>query len=48
MAKATGYTHKLKILGKGSDIRIYGTQGKNGHFFFDKLSKHKSKHKCVI
>ncbi len=35
-----GYTHKLKILGKGTDIRIYGTQGKNGHFFFDKLGKH--------
>lgn len=33
-----GYTHKLKILGKGaSHNRIYGTQGKNGHFYFDKL-----------
>jgi len=39
-AKATGYTHKLKILGKGGDIRIYGTQSKNGHFFFNKIGKH--------
>ncbi len=38
--KYPGYTHKLKILGKGSDIRIYGTQGKNGHFFFNKVGKH--------
>jgi len=35
-----GYTYKLKILGKGGDIRIYGNRGSNGHFLFDKLGSH--------
>jgi len=38
--KKTGYTYKLKILGKGGDIRIYGNRGSNGHFLFDKLGSH--------
>jgi hypothetical protein len=39
-ASSTGYTHKLKILGSGGDLRIYGTQGQNGHIFFDRLMGH--------
>jgi hypothetical protein len=39
-AKATGYTHKLKILGKGGDTRIYGNMQKNGHIVYDKVSGH--------
>ena len=39
-AKATSYTHKLKILGKGGDLRIYGTMGKNGHIIFSKVMRH--------
>ena len=39
-AKATGYTHKVKILGKGGDLRIYGNQEKNGHVVFDKVMGH--------
>lgn len=38
--KATGYTHKVKILGKGGDLRIYGNQQKNGHVVFDKVMGH--------
>lgn len=29
-AVQTGFSHKIKILGKGGDLRIYGNQGKNG------------------
>ncbi|PIT56275.1 hypothetical protein BHC49_04740 [Snodgrassella alvi] len=36
----SGYSHKLKILGKGGDIRIYGKQQSNGHIIFDKLEGH--------
>ena len=39
-AKRTGYTHKLKILGKGGDIRLYGTQDKQGHIIFDTAQRH--------
>lgn len=39
-AKSTGYQYKLKILGKGGDIRIYGNPNKNGHIVFDKIGKH--------
>ncbi|MBV6644934.1 MAG: hypothetical protein KI790_05775 [Cyclobacteriaceae bacterium] len=35
-----GYTHKLKILGKGGDLRIYGKQLDNGHIVFDRLTGH--------
>ena len=35
-----GYTHKLKILGKGGDIRIYGKEQPNGHIIFDKIQCH--------
>ena len=35
-----GYTHKLKILGKGGDLRIYGKMGDNGHIVFDKIMGH--------
>ncbi len=35
-----GYTHKLKILGKGGDLRIYGRMGDNGHIVFDKIMGH--------
>lgn len=35
-----GYTHKLKILGKGGDKRIYGKMGENGHIVFDKVLGH--------
>lgn len=31
------YTHKLKILGQGGDIRIYGKQQDNGHIIYDKI-----------
>ena len=39
-AAATGFTHKLKILGKGGDLRIYGNQGNNGHIIFEKVTGH--------
>lgn len=39
-AIGAGYTHKLKILGKGGDLRIYGKQLPNGQFLFDKLLTH--------
>lgn len=39
-AQATGYTHKVKILGKGGDLRIYGNEEKNGHIVFDKVMGH--------
>ncbi len=39
-AAQTGYTYKIKILGKGGDIRIYGNAQKNGHIFFDKVMGH--------
>lgn len=35
-----GYTHKLKILGQGGDIRIYGKQQANGHIIYDKIARH--------
>ncbi len=35
-----GYTHKLKILGQGGDIRIYGKQQDNGHIVYDKIVRH--------
>lgn len=35
-----GYTHKIKILGKGGDIRIFGKQQANGHIIFDKIGRH--------
>jgi len=42
LKKYPGYTHKLKIKGKGaSHFRVYGTQGKNGHFFFDLIKNTK-------
>lgn len=34
------YTHKLKILGKGGDLRIYGTMQENGHIVFEHLTGH--------
>ncbi|MFV8344428.1 hypothetical protein [Flavobacterium sp. XS2P39] len=39
-AVGAGYTHKIKILGKGGDLRLYGKQLPNGHFVFDKLLRH--------
>jgi RHS repeat-associated protein len=39
-AAETGYQFKLKILGKGGDIRIYGNALPNGHIIFDKVMKH--------
>ncbi len=39
-AAKTGFTHKIKILGKGGDLRIYGNQGNNGHIFFEKAMGH--------
>jgi len=39
-AKATGYTYKIKILGKGGDYRIYGNQISNNHILFDKVIFH--------
>lgn len=39
-AAATGYQYKVKILGKGGDIRIYGNAMENGHILFDKIIKH--------
>ena len=39
-AKATGYAYKIKILGKGGDIRIYGNANAKGHIFFEKISGH--------
>lgn len=39
-AKATGFTHKLKMKGaKSEDLRIYGNA--NGHIFFEKAMGHK-------
>ena len=35
-----GYRYKIKILGKGGDIRIYGKSMENGHIFFDKMQTH--------
>ena len=35
-----GYRYKIKILGKGGDIRIYGKSMENGHNFFDKKQTH--------
>nr|WP_312923034.1 RHS repeat-associated core domain-containing protein [Empedobacter brevis] len=39
-AKSTRYTYKIKILGKGGDIRIYGNANTNGHIVFDKIIRH--------
>jgi hypothetical protein len=39
-AAQTGYQFKIKILGKGGDIRIYGNPMSNGHVFFDKIMRH--------
>ncbi|RYD97758.1 MAG: RHS repeat-associated core domain-containing protein [Sphingobacteriales bacterium] len=39
-AVTTGFTHKIKILGKGGDIRIYGNQSENGHIFFEFIKRH--------
>jgi hypothetical protein len=39
-AKATGYAYKIKILGKGGDIRIYGNESSPGHIVFDKVIRH--------
>lgn len=38
--KETGYQYKVKILGKGGDIRIYGNPLPNGHIYFDKIGGH--------
>lgn len=38
-AKSTGYTYRIKILGKGGDIRIYGNANGNGHIVFDKVMR---------
>ncbi|KMQ67508.1 hypothetical protein ACM39_13815 [Chryseobacterium sp. FH2] len=37
-AAQTGYQYKVKILGKGGDIRIYGNP--NGHIVFEKVMGH--------
>ena len=34
------YSYKLKILGKGGDLRIYGNQLDNGHFVFSHITGH--------
>jgi hypothetical protein len=39
-ATKTGYQYKVKILGKGGDIRIYGNRMANGHIYFDKIGGH--------
>jgi RHS repeat-associated protein len=39
-AAETGYQYKIKILGKGGDIRIYGNPLPNGHIIFDSIIKH--------
>lgn len=39
-AAQTGYQYKIKILGKGGDIRIYGNPQANGHIVFDKIMGH--------
>jgi uncharacterized protein RhaS with RHS repeats len=39
-AKSTGYSYKIKILGKGGDIRIYGNPNADGHIIFDKVIGH--------
>ncbi|GAB3909936.1 DUF6443 domain-containing protein [Mucilaginibacter boryungensis] len=39
-AAETGYKFKIKILGKGGDIRIYGNPMENGHILFDKIMRH--------
>ncbi len=39
-AKKTGYSYKIKILGKGGDTRIYGNPDNTGHIIFDKKMGH--------
>jgi RHS repeat-associated protein len=39
-AAQTGYQYKIKILGKGGDIRIYGNPNANGHIVFEKVMGH--------
>ena len=39
-AAQTGYSYKVKILGIGGDIRIYGNPLENGHIFFTKVIGH--------
>lgn len=39
-AAATGFAHKIKILGKGGDVRIYGVRGANNHIFVSILMGH--------
>jgi hypothetical protein len=39
-AASTGYAYKIKILGKGGDLRIYGNMNENGHIVFDKVMGH--------
>lgn len=39
-AAETGYQYKIKILGKGGDIRIYGNMDQNGMIIFEKIIKH--------
>ncbi|MBW3524900.1 hypothetical protein [Chryseobacterium sp. NKUCC03_KSP] len=39
-AAQTGYQYKVKILGKGGDIRIYGNPNANGHIVFEKVMGH--------
>ncbi len=36
----TGYLYKVKILGHGGDIRIYGNPNESGHIIFDWISGH--------
>ena len=38
--QATGYTYKIKILGHGGDLRIYGNPDANGHIIFDYIDGH--------
>lgn len=40
MKKYPGFTNKVKILGKGGDIRIYGKELENGHIVFSLKSGH--------
>lgn len=39
-AAQTGYQYKIKLLGKGGDIRIYGNPNANGHIVFEKVMGH--------
>ncbi len=39
-AAQTGYQYKIKILGKGGDIRVYGNPNVNGHIVFEKVMGH--------